>query len=102
MNVHNNTYGALIGVDLPYRELHKGWGMITTPYIGYNGGHQTYDGLSLWQNGGQLGVVNSFFKDNFMSSLSIYGGLYGNSMSVMNVDEDTFNAFIATDLPVLI
>ena len=31
------SYGSLVGGDSAYKQLKKGWGTVTTPYIGYNG-----------------------------------------------------------------
>ncbi len=34
------SYGSLVGGDSAYKQLKKGWGTVTTPYIGYNGTSQ--------------------------------------------------------------
>ncbi len=94
LNVHNNAYGSLIGADLPAREFDNGWSLVTTPYIGYNGGHQTFNGVSMFQNGAQVGVLNTLAKDNLLTALSIYAGGYNNHMSVEGNSEDTWNYFV--------
>lgn len=82
LSVGNNAYGSLIGADFPLVELKNGWKIVPTAFIGYNGGHQTYDGVSMYQNGAQLGLMGTAYKGNFLTSLLAYGGGYGNDMSV--------------------
>ena len=82
LSVGNNAYGSLIGADFPLVELKNGWKIVPTAYVGYNGGHQTYDGVSMYQNGAQLGLMGTAYKGNFLTSLLAYGGGYGNDMSV--------------------
>lgn len=82
LSIGNNTYGSLIGADFPLVDLKNGWKLVPTAYIGYNGGHQTYDGVSLYQNGAQLGLMGTAYKGDFLTSLLVYGGGYGNDMSV--------------------
>lgn len=45
------SYGSLVGGDSAYKQLKKGWGTVTTPYIGYNGTSQNYSGVSTTTNG---------------------------------------------------
>ena len=80
LNVHNTAYGAIIGADLPVFDLEDGWKFIPTTYIGYNGAHQSFNDVSAYQNGGQLGFMGTFIKDNFVSSHTIYVGGYYNEM----------------------
>jgi hypothetical protein len=94
-DVRNYAYGALVGVDLPQKELGKGWKVLTTLYVAYNGGHQTYDGVGMYQNGGQGGIMGTFTKGDFITSLLAYGGGYGNIMSLdqVNTQDVTGNWF---------
>ena len=50
--------------------IHGMWGV----YAGYNGSHQAYDGISIYQNGGTLGVVGMAYKGNFFTGLTANSG----------------------------
>ena len=82
LSVGNNAYGALIGADFPLIKLKHGWNIVPTAYIGYNGAHQHFNGVSMYQNGAQLGVMGTAYKGDFITSLLAYGGGYGNDMSM--------------------
>ncbi len=82
LSVGNNAYGALIGADFPLIKLKHGWNIVPTAYIGYNGAHQHFNGVSMYQNGAQLGFMGTAYKGNFLTSLLAYGGGYGNDMSM--------------------
>ncbi len=82
LNVGNNLYGSLIGADFPLIKLKNGWKLVPTAYIGYNGAHQHFNGVSMYQNGAQLGVMGTAYKGDFMTSLMAYGGGYANDMTV--------------------
>lgn len=82
LNVGNNAYGSLIGADFPLINLKNGWKLVPTAYIGYNGAHQHFNGVSMYQNGAQLGIMGTAYKGDFMTSLLAYGGGYANDMTV--------------------
>lgn len=82
LSVGNNAYGSLIGADFPLIKLKNGWNLVPTAYIGYNGAHQTFNGVSMYQNGAQLGLMGTAYKGDFITSLLAYGGGYANDMSV--------------------
>lgn len=82
LSIGNNAYGALIGADFPLIKLKHGWNIVPTAYIGYNGAHQHFNGVSMYQNGAQLGVMGTAYKGDFITSLLAYGGGYGNDMSM--------------------
>ena len=82
LNVGNNAYGSLIGADFPLINLKNGWKLVPTAYIGYNGAHQHFNGVSMYQNGAQLGLMGTAYKGDFMTSLLAYGGGYANDMTV--------------------
>jgi hypothetical protein len=82
--VGNNAYGSIIGADFPLVDLKNGWKLVPTAYIAYNGGHQHFNGVSMYQNGAQLGAMGTAYKGNLISSLLGYAGGYGNDMSVRN------------------
>ena len=84
LSVGNNAYGSLIGADFPLIDLGNGWKIIPTAYVGYNGAHQTFNGVSMYQNGGQIGAMGTAYKGDFLTSLLVYGGGYANDMNVNN------------------
>jgi len=96
LNVGNNTYGSIIGADFPAMKLKKGWEFIPTAYVSYNGGHQTFNGVGMYQNGGQGGFMGTFMKGDFISSILAYGGGYHNEMSVQGFKDNTGNWFAGT------
>ena len=98
MHVENNAYGAIIGADFGLKELRKGWQFMPTAYIAYNGAHQHYNRYSSFQNGGQLGVMGTWYKDNFIIGALAYGGVYGNEMSTPRGDDDALNYFAGTSV----
>lgn len=93
LNVGNNAYGSIIGADFPLLDMANGWKLVPTAYIAYNGGHQTFDGVSMYQNGAQLGAMGTAYKGNLITSLSAYGGGYANDMSVGGASDNTGNWF---------
>ena len=58
------------------------WTFIPTAYIGYNGGRTTYNGVGMWHNGGQLGLMGTLTNGDFVTMANIYGGGYHNAMNV--------------------
>lgn len=80
------SYGSLVGGDSAYKQLKKGWGTVTTPYIGYNGTSQHYSGVSTVTNGGILGITQTFYRGDFFTALTVNAGasvgesntMYGN------------------------
>lgn len=96
LNVNNVSYGSIIGADFPLVNLKNGWKFIPTPFVGYNGAHQSFNGVSAYQNGGQAGFMGTFMKNNYISSHTIYGGGYYNEMHVDYVKDDTASWFWGT------
>ncbi len=72
--VSNIMYGTYMGTDSRMFELKNGKRAQLSGYIGYNGSHQTFDGNSIYQNGGTLGITGSLYRKNFFSALTIGGG----------------------------
>lgn len=68
------SYGSLVGGDSAYKQLKKGWGTVTTPYIGYNGTSQHYSGVSTVTNGGILGITQTFYRGDFFTALTVNAG----------------------------
>lgn len=96
LKVGNNSYGSLVGADFPVINLKHGWRLMPTAYIGYNGAHQTFNGVGMYQNGGQGGLMGTFMKDDFIGSVVAYGGGYNNEMSVAGNTDRTGNWFAGT------
>lgn len=96
LNVGNNAYGAIVGADFPVVNLENGWKFLPTAYIGYNGGHQSFDKVSMYQNGGQGGFMGTFMKNDFIGAITAYAGGYSNEMSVGGATDYTGNWFAGT------
>lgn len=96
LKVGNNSYGSLVGADFPVIKLKHGWRLMPTAYIGYNGAHQTFNGVGMYQNGGQGGLMGTFMKNDFIGSIVAYGGGYNNEMSVEGNTDRTGNWFAGT------
>lgn len=96
LKVGNNSYGSLIGADFPVIKLKHGWRLMPTAYIGYNGAHQTFNGVGMYQNGGQGGLMGTFMKNDFIGSVLAYGGGYNNEMSVAGNTDRAGNWFAGT------
>lgn len=93
INTQNNMWGSLIGADFPLVNLKDGWKLLPTAYVGYTGAYQTYNGVDMYQNGGQAGVMGTFYKGNFIESLLANVGGYGNDMYVNGTRDTTGNWF---------
>lgn len=90
----NDMWAALFGADFALIELKDGWKFLPTAYFGYTGGYQTYSSVDMTQNGGQIGVMGTFFKGDFMSSLMVNAGGYANKMKISGTaSDDTTNWF---------
>lgn len=68
--VSNVMYGTLFGGDSDLISYKNGWDAQFSAYAGYNGSHQAYDGISVYQNGGILGGTAAFFKGNFFEAVT--------------------------------
>ncbi len=93
LNVKDNSYGALAGVDLAAREYESGWNFIPTVYLGYQNAEQTFYGVKNSQDGAFGGVMGTFQKDAYTLSATVYGGGYNNKMKVSGVTDRTDNWF---------
>lgn len=72
--VSNVAYGSFFGAESEMYDLGHGWDGIWGVYGGYNGSHQAYDGIGIYQNGGTLGVVGMAYKGNFFTGLTANTG----------------------------
>lgn len=94
LKVHNNAWGFIVGADLGLKELKSGWNYMPTLYVAYNGAHQTFNGVGLTENGGQIGFMSSWMKNDFTESALIYAGAYGTEMDVAGTTDNSFNYFM--------
>lgn len=88
------SYGSLIGGDSRYKQLKRGWGTVTTPYIGYNGTSQSYSGVSTTTNGGILGLTQTFYHGNFFTALTVNAGA-SNGESHTMYGKENYTALMA-------
>lgn len=72
--VSNVAYGSFFGAESELYDLGHGWDGMWGVYAGYNGSHQAYDGIGIYQNGGTLGVVGMAYKGNFFTGLTANSG----------------------------
>ena len=93
INTQNNMWGSMVGADFPIVELKKGWKLLPTAYVGYTGAYQTYSGVNMYQNGGQGGIMGTFYKGDFITSLLANVGGYANDMNVNGAKDATGNWF---------
>jgi len=86
--VENQAYGTYIGGESKMYDLGHGWDGMWGAYVGYNGSHQNYDGVSIFQNGGTLGLTGMAYKGNFFTGLTINAGASAAEASTMYGNED--------------
>lgn len=72
--VSNVIYGSIIGGESELTEIKRNWYMLYGAYVSYNGSHQAYQGNSIYNNGGLLGINSAFYKGNFYSLWTINAG----------------------------
>ena len=87
-DVSNVSYGSFFGGESELYDLGHGWDGMWGIYAGYNGSHQAYDGVSIWQNGGTLGAVGMAYKGNFFTGLTANVGASAGEASAMFGSED--------------
>ena len=89
-NVKNISYGSLFGGDSGIIELKHGWDMVASAYGAYNGSNQNYDGITMTQNGGTLGISGAWYKGNFYTGLTAnVGANSGEANSMYGKDHFT-------------
>ena len=75
--VENNMYGSYFGGESEMKDLGHGVDAKWGAYVGYNGAHQNYDGVGIYENGGTIGLTGMVYKDNFFAGATVNGGLMG-------------------------
>ena len=68
--VNNTMYGMYMGGDSEMYELKHNWDSQYSVYAGYNGSRQSYNDVTILQNGGTLGATGIFYHDNFFTALT--------------------------------
>ena len=86
--VDNFSYGSFIGGDTEMFKTKHGFYGVVSPYIAYQGAHQSFSGNSIYQNGGTLGATATFYKGNFFTGLSAGFGMNISEASTMYGDEN--------------
>ncbi len=92
--VSNVSYGSIVGGESPLRELKNGWYNLYGGYASYNGSHQAYDGIGIYNNGGLIGADTVFYKGKFFSAWTAsVGANVGEASS--NFGRDEFGMLLA-------
>lgn len=81
--VSNVMYGSFFGGESPLYDLGHGWDGMWGAYVGYNGSHQAYDGVGIYQNGGTLGLTGMAYKNNFFVGGTVNVGAAAAEASTM-------------------
>ncbi|MBO5434212.1 autotransporter outer membrane beta-barrel domain-containing protein, partial [bacterium] len=84
----NFSYGSFIGGDSDMFKLKNGFYGVVSPYVAYQGSHQSYSGNSVYQNGGTVGVTGTFYKGNFFTGVTVGTGANISEASTMYGSED--------------
>ncbi len=92
--VSNVSYGSFFGAESEMMDLGHGWDGIWGVYGGYNGSHQAYDGVGIYQNGGTLGVIGMAYKGNFFTGLTANAGANSGEASTM-YGQDNFTMLMS-------
>ena len=74
LKVNNTAYGMTYGGDSDMYDMGHGFKGVTSVYIGYNGNHMSYDGITMQQNGGFLGGTLNAYRGNFFTGLTVSAG----------------------------
>ncbi len=73
-DVSSVSYGSIFGGESNLLDLKKGWKYLYGGYGGYSGSHQAFNGIGIYNNGGFLGAVSAFYRNNFFSLWSVSVG----------------------------
>ena len=89
-NVSNVGYGAIIGNDSEMKHFRNGCDGYLTAFVGDNGSHQNYDNVGIYQNGGNLGLTGTVYKDNYFLALTaLVGANQGSASTAFGTDDFT-------------
>lgn len=89
-NVSSVGYGMLVGRDTELKDIGNGYTGYLTAYMGYNGSHQNYENVGVYQNGGLVGLTGTAYKGNFFAALTASaGGSAGSNHNSYGIDNFT-------------
>ena len=74
VKVDNIAYGMTYGGDTDMFQMKNGFKGVISGFVGYNGNHMSYDGITMQQNGGFLGATLSAYKGNFFTGVTVSTG----------------------------
>ena len=74
LGVSNVAYGAMYGGDSNLVDIGHGFKGVLSTFVGYNGSHMSFNGVSMNQQGGALGVTGTLYKGNFFTGLTVSAG----------------------------
>ena len=92
--VSNMSYGTFIGGDSAIHQFKNGGEGVLSAHVSYLGSHQSFNGNSIYQNGGNLGLTGTYYKGNFFSGLTVNAGASVADASTRYGNED-FPMFMA-------
>lgn len=92
--VSNMSYGTFIGGDSAVHQFKNGGEGVLSAHVSYLGSHQSFNGNSIYQNGGNLGLTGTYYKGNFFSGLTVNAGASVADASTRYGNED-FPMFMA-------
>ena len=88
--VSNIGYGVIIGKDSKLKHFENGVDGCLTGYVSYNGSHQGFSGIGMYQDGGLLGFTAAAYKGNAFSALTVNaGGSAGRAITKTGTDNFT-------------
>ena len=73
--VNNINYGSFIGGDSDTHELKHGWNAMYSGYIGYQGARQSYNSITSYQDGVNLGLSGFLYHKHFFTGLTSNFGI---------------------------
>ncbi len=92
--VDNFSYGTFIGGDSAIHQFKNGGEGVLSAHVSYFGSHQSFNGNSIYQNGGNLGLTGTYYKGNFFTGLTVNAGASVADASTQYGSED-FPMFMA-------
>ena len=92
--VDNFSYGTFIGGDTSIHQFKNGGEGVLSAHVSYLGSHQSFNGNSIYQNGGNLGLTGTYYKGNFFTGLTVNAGASVADASTRYGNED-FPMFMA-------
>ena len=92
--VDSFSYGTFIGGDTGVHQFKNGGEGVLSAHVSYLGSHQSFNGNSIYQNGGNLGLTGTFYKGNFFTGLTVNAGASVADASTRYGSED-FPMFMA-------